>query len=115
MNTLPMLVMTGTVCNVFVTPEKEGKEGKYGGDHKVQLLVDQPQENGEVKRGLVDLKTQHPEYFESMDARQVSLPVGAYAFKNDVGYYILKTWKPPVDAPHGVSDGLKDAERGELA
>ena len=35
---IPMLVMTGRVDNVFLTPEKEGKDGKYGGDHKVQLL-----------------------------------------------------------------------------
>lgn len=99
---IPMLVMTGRVDNVFVTPEKEGKEGKYGGDHKVQLLVDQPQENGEVKRGLVDLKTKHPDYFQAIEGRRVSLPVGAYAFKGNVGYFILGSWSPP--AP-GESEG----------
>jgi len=93
---IPMLVMTGRVDNVFVTPEKEGKEGKYGGDHKVQLLVDQPQENGEIKRGLVDLKTLHPAYFQTMEGRQVSVPVGAYVYRGNVGYYILKSWRPSI-------------------
>lgn len=79
----------------FVTPEKEGKEGKYGGDHKVQLLVDQPQENGEIKRGLVDLKTKHPGYFQAVEGQRVSLPVGAYAYKGSVGYFILGSWSPP--------------------
>ena len=93
---IPMLVMTGRVDNVFVTPEKEGKEGKYGGVHLVQLLVDKPQENGEIRRGLVDLKTSHPAYFQAQEGRQVSVPVGVYAYKGDVGYYILKAWRPPV-------------------
>lgn len=116
MSALPWLLMTGRVCNVFVTPEREGKDGnKYGGDHRVQLLVDKPQENGEVKRDIVDLKTQYPDYFLSMDGRQVSLPVGDYAFKGEPGYYILKTWKPPVDAPQGAAGGLQDVPRGELA
>ena len=57
MNVLPMFVMAGKVCSVFVILGKEGKDGKYGGDHKVQILVDQLQENGEVRRGLVDLRT----------------------------------------------------------
>lgn len=99
---IPMLVMTGRVDNVFVTPEKEGKDGKYGGDHKVQLLVDQPQENGEIKRGLIDLKTKHPDYFQAIEGQRVSVPVGAYAYKGDVGYYILKTWLPPHP---GASEG----------
>ena len=54
---LPMLVMSGKVDNIFLTPEKEGKDGKYGGDHKVQLLVDQPQENGEIVRLFVSKPT----------------------------------------------------------
>ena len=98
MSSLPMLLMSGKVDNVFLTPEKEGKDGKYGGDHKVQLLVDQPQENGEVKRGLVDLKTSYPAYFVGMVDKRVSVPVGTYAYKGEVGYYILKSWRPPVDA-----------------
>lgn len=99
---IPMLVMTGRVDNVFVTPEKEGKDGKYGGDHKVQLLVDQPQENGEIKRGLVDLKTKHQDYFRSAEGQRVSLPVGFYAFQGKVGFFILGSWSPP--AP-GASQG----------
>lgn len=97
MSSLPMLLMSGKVDNVFLTPEKEGKDGKYGGDHKVQLLVDQPQENGEVKRGLVDLKTSYPFYFQDMIDKRVSVPVGTYSYKGEVGYYILKSWRPPVD------------------
>lgn len=116
MSALPWLLMTGRVCHVFITPEREGKDGKYGGDYKVQLLVDKPQENGEVKRDIVDLKTQYPDYFSSMDGREVSLPVGDYAYKGEPGYYILKTWKPPVsDASQGAPVSLKDAARGELA
>jgi len=111
---IPMLVMTGRVDNVFLTPEKEGKDGKYGGDHKVQLLVDQPQENGEVRRGLVDLKTQYPTYFQSSLNRQVSVPVGAYAYKGDVGYYILKSWRPPTDSPRSAA-GTSDVIESEAA
>lgn len=113
---IPMLVMTGRVDNVFVTPEKEGKEGKYGGDHKVQLLVDQPQENGEIKRRLVDLKTRDPAYFQAMEGRRVSVPVGAYAYKGDVGYYILKSWRPPSpDGSQAASDGSQAASMSQPA
>ncbi len=103
---LPMLVMSGKVDNIFLTPEKEGKDGKYGGDHKVQLLVDQPQENGEIKRGLVDLKTSHPAYFHAMEGKRVSVPVGAYAYKGEVGYYILKSWSPPAPDASGDQQGV---------
>lgn len=102
---VPMLVMTGRVDNVFVTPEKEGKDGKYGGDHLVQLLVDKPQENGEVRRGLVDLKTSHPAYFQAQQGAQVSVPVGVYSFKGEVGFYILKAWRPPQGATQGTGTG----------
>lgn len=110
---IPMLVMTGRVDNVFLTPEKEGKDGKYGGDYKVQLLVDQPQENGEVKRGLVDLKTQYPVYFQALEGHQVSVPVGVYVYKGNPGFFILKSWRPGVNSsqsPSGAFGGDVEAK-----
>lgn len=95
---IPMLVMTGKVDNVYVAPEGVNKQTQlaYGGGSKVQLLVDQPQPNGEMKRGLVTLSTTNPDYFRSMQDQRVSLPVGAMPSGKDVLFYILKGWKPPV-------------------
>lgn len=106
---LPMLLLSGKVDNIYLTPEKEDQQGnKYGNDYKVQLLVDQPQENGEIKRGLVDVKTEYPDYFRLMQDRQVSLPVRVYVFKGDVGYSILRAWSPPSSPPAGSADVAVD-------
>lgn len=106
----PMLLLTGKVDNVFLTPQKENRQGnKYGNEHKVQLLVDQPQDNGEIKRGLIDVKTDHPDFFRSMLDRRVSLPVRVYTFQGNLGFAILGSWSPPTpSAPHdqqAVSQG----------
>lgn len=110
---LPMLLLSGKVDNVFLTPKKEDREGnKYGNEYKAQLLVDQPQDNGEVRRGLVDVKIEHPDYFRSMLDRRVSLPVRAYAFQGNVGFSILKSWSPPTP---GASDDQQAVSQGAPA
>lgn len=97
---LPMLMMTGKVDNVYVAPEGMNKKTgeAYGGGSKVQLRVDLPLPNGEVKRDLVTLSTIYPDYFRAIEDQVVSLPVGAMPSGKEVLYYILKSWKPSVEA-----------------
>lgn len=97
---LPMLVMTGLVDNIFLNPERTDKKtGEvYAGRYKVQLRVHLPLSNGETKRDIVDLSTDHPDYFRLMLDKQVSLPVGAMPAGKDVRFYILKSWSPPSPA-----------------
>ena len=98
MNAMPMLVMTGKVDNIFLQPEGTNKKTgeTYGGRYKVQLRVDLPLPNGETRRDIVDLSTDHPEDFRTRQDQQVSLPVGAMGSSRGVIFYILKGWSPPV-------------------
>lgn len=96
-NNLPMLLMTGRVDNIFLQPQRinEKTGDTYGGQHKLQLLVNMPLENGDCRRDIVTLSTAFPEYFRSMIDDFVSLPVGVMASGGHVHFYVLKSWSPP--------------------
>lgn len=97
MSSLPMLLMTGRVDNIFLQPQRiNEKTGEtYGGQHKLQLRVDMPLENGDCRRDIVTLSTSFPEYFRAMIDEFVSLPVGVMASGGHVHFYVLKSWSPP--------------------
>lgn len=97
---LPMLMMTGKVDNVYVAPEGVNKKSgeAYGGGSKVQLRVDLPLPNGETKRDIITLSTLYPDYFRAIEDQVISVPVGAMPAGKEVLFYILKSWKPPVEA-----------------
>lgn len=107
---IPMLVMSGRVDNVFRSDEGVNKKtGEvFGGKWTVQLSVNLPLRDSEgVKRRMIDLSTDHRDFFEARIDEFVSLPVGVMNGKNEPIFYILKGWKPSDEARasglHGTS------------
>lgn len=96
-NNLPMLLMTGRVDNIFLQPQRLNEKTGiiYGGQHKLQLRVDMPLENGDFRRDIVTLSTIYPDYFRAMIDEFVSLPVGVMASGGQTHFYVLKGWVPP--------------------
>jgi len=95
---LPMLLLNGNVDNVFKSQEGVDKKtgAAYGGRYIAQLISLIPLDNGDTRKGLVDVNVDdHHLYFRDMVGHDVSLPVLAFANGNKVGYSILRSWRPP--------------------
>lgn len=95
---IPMLVMTGHVDNVFRSDEGVNKKTgeTYGGRWTIQLRVNLPlRDTDGVKRRMIDLSTEHYDYFLSKLNQQVSVPVGVMNGKTEPIFFILKGWRPP--------------------
>lgn len=99
-----MLSITGTVVNVFNTPDGANREtGEvYQGGPRVQLLAEEALKNGQTRMSLVTLSTDLPSEFEKHSGTLVRVPVGAFVQGAKVGFYALKGHRPePVGADHG--------------
>lgn len=103
-----MLVMTGHVDNVFRSDEGVNKKTgeTYGGRWTIQLRVNLPLRDSDgVKRRMIDLSTEHPDYFLSKLNQQISVPVGVMNGKTEPVFFILKGWRPSA-AVAGVSSSV---------
>lgn len=91
--TVPMLQMNGQVLHVFQAPDFTDKETGVikTGSHKVQLLVNLLQKNGEYKVDVVNLSTDSPDFFQARQGQHVTLPVGAFPNGKEVQFYVLKS------------------------
>lgn len=76
-----MLYLQGQVINVFRTPEGKNQEtGEvYGGQYKVQLLVEDQLKNRENRMSMETLTTQEPDKFKEYVGQTVIVPVSAFA------------------------------------
>lgn len=85
-----MLLLHGTILNVFITKRGHDKSGEeYGGDDKVQIMVDVPADGGTLRKDLVDLKTENAAPFQKEIGKKVNVPVGVFApAKGTVIFYI---------------------------
>ena len=91
---MSMLTLNGQLINSFRAPEGE-KDGKqYGGQYKVQILGEIALQNDESKRELVTLSTHNKEYFDGLEGKNISVPVGVFANGKSVTYFIPKGSKP---------------------
>lgn len=79
-----MLYLTGTVINVFKSPDfTDQRTGVVTpGQTRVQLQCTSKMKNGEAKIILVDLTTEKPEIFRQYQGKQILVPVGAYTTQN---------------------------------
>ena len=78
-----MLTMTGTVQNVFTTPEGQARDGtKYGGLHKIQMSILRKLRNGEQVLEQYDLTVSDKNYYLERQGQQVSIQVEPYAIEN---------------------------------
>lgn len=94
---MSLLMMTGNVINVLVTPTGTNREGReYGGDHQIQLMGESVLANGEKRMELITLRTETPEKFRDTVGKNVMFPVGCFVRNNAIIYYIEKGAAPKV-------------------
>lgn len=92
---MSLLMMTGNVVNVLVTPTGTNREGReYGGDHQIQLMGESVLTNGEKRMELITLRTDTPEKFKDTIGKTVIFPVGSFVRNNSIIYYIEKGATP---------------------
>ncbi len=91
-----MFTLCGQVAMVFVQPggvsKKTGEE--FEARDKVQILGKLPIPGGGTKLELIDLVTDDIQAFKSLHGKQIRVPVGVYAVRGSVGYFIPKGSKP---------------------
>lgn len=96
-----MFTLCGQVANVFVQPggvsKKTGEE--YEARDKVQILGKLPIPGGGSKLELIDLGTDDAVVFRAFLGKQIRVPVGVYAVRGSVGYFIPKGSKPTAAKP----------------
>jgi len=88
---MSMLLMTGKVLNVLLTPEGVNREGeKYGGRHQVQLLCEESLQNGEKRNSLFTLTCEEPDQFKKLSGQNIAVPVGCFARGGVLSFYMEK-------------------------
>jgi len=91
----PMLTLYGKVVNVYVQPGGTNRKGEeYDPQDKVQLVGSFPVETGGHRLDIVTLSTEDGEIFRKLENRHVRVPVGVYAARSAVGFYIPRGAKP---------------------
>lgn len=92
---MSMLMLTGTLINVFQTATGINKEGKeFGGKHKLQMLGSDILQNGEMQNKLIDLTCHDVMPFQPFIGKQVTVPVGAIPSGKQVIFFVPKGGKP---------------------
>jgi len=77
-----MLTLIGTVIHAFTTPEGQDRDGnKYGGQDKVQLVVQRTLRNGETVMQQHDLNVSDKHYYLERHGQQVSIKVEPFAMQ----------------------------------
>ncbi len=91
-----MFTLCGQVANVYVQPggtsKKTGEE--FDPRDKVQILGHLPLATGGSKLELVTLNVEDARLFQSALNKTIRVPVGVYAVRQTVGYFIPQGAKP---------------------
>lgn len=90
-----MLTLTGKFIHSFESPKGETKEGRqYGGDFKIQVLgqIDLP--NGDSRCDLITLTCHDVAFFESLQGKDISIPVGVFVNGKSPSFFIPKGSRP---------------------
>ena len=75
-----MLVLTGTLINVFKTQGGTNKKGEeYQGREKLQVMGQEQLSNGESKAALIEITCEDCQAWKSQLQKQVEIPVTAFA------------------------------------
>jgi hypothetical protein len=101
---MSMLLLSGQIINVFQTaPYTDKQTGEIKPSrHRVQVMCQNVQQNGQKRVELVNLTVSDPRPFEGAEGRQVRIPVGAMVVGGAVQYYAIKGEVPQVAAPAGA-------------
>ena len=94
-----MLMLTGTVQNIYHTDESRTRSGEViEAADRVQLIANNNLQNGETRVELVTLRIEKPEEYKPYLGRKVSVPVGAFVSGRAVQFYALKGHSPVAPA-----------------
>lgn len=101
---IPMLLMTGTVLNVFKSDEGVNKKGeKYGGRWVIQFLCERSLRDSDGEANfLKNIGTEYPDYFRARKGSVLTLPVSVMNGQNEPTFFIDKGWLPN-DATYRVA------------
>ena len=92
-----MLILTGTVINVFTQQGGTNKKGESFEDRdKVQLLGALDLPNGEIKNELITLTVDNYRDFKDLLNKKISIAVGAMAMGRNVIFYVAKGAQPQI-------------------
>ena len=96
-----MFTLCGEVANVFVQP---GGVSKKTGDvfdprDKVQIIGRLPVSTGGHKLEIVTLNVEDARLYEQAIGKVIRVPVGVYAIRQTVGYFIPQGAKPQLVTP----------------
>jgi len=93
---MSMLLLNGTVLNVFDTPASTDKEtGEIRpAKHRVQVMCENTLQNGQVRMDLLNLSVEDIELYKKAISKPVRIPVGAFVSGSAVQFYALKGQKP---------------------
>lgn len=90
-----MLVLQGTVVNVLRHAQRTGRDGKtYEAYDQVQIMVEEPLQDGQKRVGVQTLITDKPEAFERLTGRPVTVPVGVYVRNGSPAFFMQKGASP---------------------
>lgn len=105
-----MFQVTGTILNLFDSPGNE----KYDPSYKVQLLGDNPLQDGKVKKEMLTLSVPRSLYdqLQGRIGSDITLPVGMFVKSGQLNVYFPKSAAVALDAnpaPAGEGSGRRDA------
>jgi len=103
-----MIYLEGDIQNVFQKPSGTNDQGEqYGGDYAVQMIAYETLRNGEQRMQVVNLRTNRPEVFQSLQGQTVTVPVGQFARGGQIFNYLPSEAEP---VPKGGSNHARRAE-----
>lgn len=84
---LELIILKGTLLNIFETPKGKNKEGEeYGGDDKIQVLHEVTLKNGEKRMDIETLSVQDSAIFKDKLNQTVTVPILVSVYQNKVHF-----------------------------
>jgi hypothetical protein len=89
---MSMFLATGQIINIFDANDfKDRTTGEITkGKSKIQLLGDFPQENGDVKKQLVDFSVENRAMYAKLIGKEVRVPISVFCNNNQIVFFIPK-------------------------
>lgn len=89
---MSMLMLNGTVINVFQSPKGHNKKTgeEYGGQDRVQVMAENILPNGEKRVDLVNLTVENPQAYTTLQGKPVRVPVGIFSVNNVIHFFVPK-------------------------
>ena len=90
-----MLTLRGKVVNVLRHAERTARDGKtYPAYAQVQVMVEEPLQDGQKRLGVQTLSVDSPEAFDGLQGRDIEVPVGVYVRNGTLSIFLQKGAHP---------------------